>query len=89
MPKNDRSNTKCMLDAYFVFRSNLPKTDADGQPYQKRFKTTEEIASELATMVAIDYSEIVDYMRERDYVVATLPDGSIAWAIWERVQGIL
>ena len=46
-------------------------------------------ASELATMVAIDYSEIVDYMRERDYVVATLPDGSIAWAIWERVQGIL
>ena len=75
MPKNDKSNTKCMLDAYFVFRSNLPKTDADGQPYQKRFKTTEEIASELATMVAIDYSEIVDYMRERDYVVATLPDG--------------
>ena len=88
MPKNDSSQAKCMLDAYFVFRSPLPKNDAKGQPYQKRFKTTEEIASELGPMVAIDFSEIVDYMRERDYVVATLPDGSIAWAIWERVQGI-
>ena len=88
MPKNDSSQAKCMLDAYFVFRSPLPTKDANGQPYQKRFKTTEEIASELAPMVAIDFSEIVDYMRERDYVVATLPDGSIAWAIWERVQGI-
>lgn len=77
--------TKQMLDAYFHFRSNLPKKDDTGQEYKKCFKTTEEIASDLATMIAIDFSDIVAYMRQHDYEVATQPDGTIAWAIWEKM----
>lgn len=77
--------TKQMLDAYFHFRSNLPKKDDTGQEYKKCFKTTEEIASDLATMIAIDFSDIVAYMRQHDYGVATQPDGTIAWAIWEKM----
>lgn len=76
-----------MLDAYFKFRSSLPDKDEDGR-YKKSFKTTEEIAADLATMVAIDFSDIVTYMREHEYVVATQPDGTIAWAIWEKIVDI-
>lgn len=89
MPKNnDTTATKQMLDAYFTFRSNLPEKDATGREYKKCFKTTEDISVELSTMVSIDFGEIVDYMRQHGYVVATQLDGTIAWAIWEKVMPI-
>ena len=78
-----------MLDAYFHFRSNLPKKDEEsGLDYKKSFKTTEDIASDLSTMATIDPETIVSYLVDSDYQLATLPDGSIAWAIWERVLPI-
>ncbi len=78
-----------MLDAYFHFRSNLPKKDeVSGLDYKKSFKTTEDIASDLSTMATIDPETIVSYLVDGDYQLATLPDGSIAWAIWERVLPI-
>lgn len=78
-----------MLDAYFHFRSNLPKKDEEsGRDYKKSFKTTEDIASDLSTMATIDPETIVSYLVDGDYQLATLPDGSIAWAIWERVLPI-
>ena len=78
-----------MRDAYFHFRSNLPKKDEEsGLDYQKSFKTTEDIASDLSTMATIDPETIVSYLVDGDYQLATLPDGSIAWAIWERVLPI-
>ena len=78
-----------MLDAYFHFRSNLPKKDEEsGLDYKKSFKTTEDIASDLSTMATIDPETIVSYLVDGDYQLATLPDGSIAWAIWERVLPI-
>ena len=78
-----------MLDAYFHFRSNLPKKDEEsGLDYNKSFKTTEDIASDLSTMATIDPETIVSYLVDGDYQLATLPDGSIAWAIWERVLPI-
>ena len=78
-----------MLDAYFHFRSNLPKKDEEsGLDYKKAFKTTEDIASDLSTMATIDPETIVSYLVDGDYQLATLPDGSIAWAIWERVLPI-
>ena len=88
MPKTDNSQSRIMLDAYFKFRSPLPSKDEDGRPYKKSFKTTEDIAADLATMVAIDFSDIVTYMQEHEYVVATQPDGTIVWAIWEKIVDI-
>lgn len=39
-------------------------------------------------MATIDPETIVSYLVDGDYQLATLPDGSIAWAIWERVLPI-
>nr|DAL10153.1 MAG TPA_asm: hypothetical protein [Bacteriophage sp.] len=91
MPKDMTKSAieRQMLDAYFHFRSNLPKKDEEsGLDYKKSFKTTEDIASDLSTMAAIDPETIVSYLMNGDYQLATLPDGSIAWAIWERVLPI-
>lgn len=91
MPKDMTKSAieRQMLDAYFYFRSNLPKKDEEsGLDYKKSFKTTEDIASDLSTMATIDPETIVSYLVDGDYQLATLPDGSIAWAIWERVLPI-
>lgn len=91
MPKDMTKSAieRQMLDAYFHFRSNLPKKDEEsGLDYKKSFKTTEDIASDLSTMATIDPETIVSYLVDVDYQLATLPDGSIAWAIWERVLPI-
>lgn len=88
MPKTDNSQSRIMLDAYFKFRSPLPSKDESGRQYKKCFKTTEDIAADLATMVAIDFSDFVTYMQEHEYVVATQPDGTIVWAIWEKLVDI-
>lgn len=86
--KTDNSASRMMLDAYFKFRSPLPDRDENGRYYKKCFKTTEEIAADLITMVAIEYCDIVTYMQQHEYVVATQPDGTIAWAIWEKMIDI-
>ena len=91
MPKDMTKSAieRQMLDAYFHFRSTLPKKDEEsGLDYKKSFKTTEDIASDLSTMATIDPETIVSYLVDGDYQLATLPDGSIAWAIWERVLPI-
>lgn len=91
MPKDMTKSAieRQMLDAYFHFRSNLPKKDEEsGLDYKKSFKTTEDIASDLSTMATIVPETIVSYLVDGDYQLATLPDGSIAWAIWERVLPI-
>lgn len=92
MPKDMTKSAieRQMLDAYFHFRSNLPKKDEEsGLDYKKSFKTTEDIASDLSTMATIDPETIVSYLVDGDYQLATLPDGSIAWAIWERVLPVI
>ena len=91
MPKDMTKSAieRQMLDAYFHFRSNLPTVDEEsGLDYKQSFKTTEDIASDLSTMATIDPETIVSYLVDGDYQLATLPDGSIAWAIWERVLPI-
>ena len=75
-----------LLDAYFHFRSCLPVKDEDtGLDYKKSFKTTADIATELDDMGGVGTDTINRYMVEHDYQVATQPDGTVAWAIWERV----
>lgn len=75
-----------LLDAYFHFRSCLPVKDEDtGLEYKKSFKTTQDIATELDDMGGVSIETINQYMQEHGYHVATQPDGTVAWAIWERV----
>lgn len=75
-----------LLDAYFHFRSCLPvKDEATGIDYKKSFKTTQDIATELDDMGGVDTDTINCYMQDHGYYVATQPDGTLAWAIWERV----
>lgn len=75
-----------LLNAYFHFRCNLPMKDADtGLDYKKSFKTTQDIATELDDMGGVSIGAINQYLQAHDYQVATQPDGTVAWAIWERV----
>lgn len=91
MPRNnDKFNSEQfeqdLLDAYFNFRSCLPVRDANaGIDYKKSFKTTADIATELDDMGGVGTDTINRYMQEHGYQVATQPDGTVAWAIWERV----
>lgn len=76
-----------LLDAYIKFRSNLPMKDEEtGLEYKKSFKTSQDIISELNCMGGVSYASVSDYMKSHGYVIATQPDGSVAWAIWERVH---
>lgn len=78
-----------LLDAYFHFRSNLPMKDSESElDYKKCFKTTQDIALELDTMGGVRQDTINAYLRQHDYQIATQPDGTVAWAIWERVMPI-
>lgn len=75
-----------LLNAYFHFRSCLPVKDADtGLEYKKSFKTTQDIATELDDMGGVSIEAINQYLQEHGYYVATQPDGTVAWALWERV----
>lgn len=75
-----------LLNAYFHFRSCLPMKDADtGLDYKKSFKTSQDIATELDDMGGVSIEAINQYLQAHDYQVATQPDGTVAWAIWERV----
>lgn len=91
MPRNnDKFNSEQfeqdLLDAYFHFRSFLPVKDTDtGLDYKKSYKTTQDIATELDDMGGVDTDTINRYMVEHGYQVATQPDGTLAWAVWERV----
>ena len=91
MPRNtDKFNSeqfeKDLLDAYFHFRSCLPVKDEEtGLDYKKSFKTTQDIATELDDMGGVSIETINQYMQEHGYYVATQPDGTVAWAVWERV----
>lgn len=75
-----------LLDAYFHFRSCLPVKDKEtGLDYKKSFKTTQDIATELDDMGGVSIEAINQYLQAHDYQVATQPDGTVAWAMWERV----
>lgn len=75
-----------LLNAYFHFRSCLPVKDEEtGLDYKKSFKTTQDIATELDDMGGVSIETINQYLQAHGYYVATQPDGTVAWAIWERV----
>ena len=78
-----------LLNAYFKFRSNLPMKDEEtGLSYMKSFKTSQDIIRELESMGGVSYGSVSDYMKRHGYTLATRPDGSVAWAIWEKVMPV-
>ena len=56
-----------------------------GLEYKKSFKTTQDIATELDDMGGVSIEAINQYLQEHGYYLATQPDGTVAWVIWERV----
>lgn len=70
-----------LLQNYFIHRDHLPK---DG--YIEEDKTTQQIIDELQPMYDIRPEDIVAYMIDHGYALNTAPDGTVAWAIWRRVE---
>lgn len=71
-----------VLDAYFTFRRNLPEEDPGFGKAIEEHKTTDEIIDDLAPMMCMSKSVVVDYMRNHDYHITTIGDGTVKWAIW-------
>ena len=78
-----------MLDNYFQYRRNLPIKMESGAKMIEENKSTDDIQTELATMVLIDKYAINMYMLSHDYGVKTMPDGSVKWAIWRDASTLL
>ena len=68
-----------VLDTYFHNKTNLPK--AEGETMSAH-RTTQEIKDELAPMVELSDTEIIEYMRQKDYHFVNDDDGIVKWAIW-------
>ncbi|MBR2290791.1 MAG: hypothetical protein IJ868_00555 [Prevotella sp.] len=66
-----------ILDAFFTFRSPLPK-----EGYRPENRTTMELWDELNDMYNFTSSEIAEYMIDHEYAPTTEQDGSVRWAIW-------
>lgn len=70
-----------LLQSYFLRRDNLPQ---DG--YIEESKTTQQIIDELQPMFPVKPDDVVKYMIDHGYALNTAPDGTVAWAIWRRVE---
>lgn len=68
-----------VLDTYFHNKTNLP--NAEGRTMSAH-RTTQEIKEELAPMVELSDTEIIEYMQQKDYHFVNDADGIVKWAIW-------
>lgn len=77
-----------LLDAYFASRSADPGNSEIGQPLTPEYKTTDDIAGELDSIMPVDLHSIVIYMRHKGYRLKTAADGSLRWEIWRDMRFI-
>lgn len=77
-----------LLDAYFMYRRNLPDDDPGFGKAVEDPKTTQDIIDELQPMMGLSEKIVVDYMRVHGYGFTTLQDGTVRWAIWRFVKVI-
>lgn len=77
-----------LLDAYFASRSADPGNSEIGQPLTPEYKTTDDIAAELDSIMPVDLHSIVIYMRHKGYRLKTAADGSLRWEIWRDMRFI-
>lgn len=66
-----------ILDAYFTFRSPLPR-----EGYVQQNRSTREVIDDLSDMYAFSAEEVCGYMAENGYAPTTEQDGSVRWAVW-------
>lgn len=79
--EKERSQVE-LLDAYFTFRRNLPSEEENlGKPAEDH-KTTDEIIDDLSSMMLVEQSVVVGWMRNHNFHITTIADGTVKWAIW-------
>lgn len=71
-----------LLDAYFASLSADSGNSEIGQPLTPEYKTADDIATELDSIMPVDLHSIVIYMRHKGYRLKTAADGSLRWEIW-------
>lgn len=81
---DERSQSE-VLDAYFTFRRNLPDEDKELGKAAEDHKTTDEIIDDLMPMMEIRKNVVVGWLRNHDYHITTIADGTVKWAIWRFV----
>lgn len=87
LEERERSQAE-LLDAYFMFRRNLPDDDPGFGKAVEDPKTTQDIIDELQPMMGLTEKIVVEYMRVHGYGFTTLQDGTVRWAIWRFVKVI-
>ena len=78
-----------MLDAYFLFRRNMPEDDPGFGKAVEDPKSTQDIIDELQPMMELTEKIVVEYMRVHGYGFTTLQDGTVKWAVWKFVKVIV
>lgn len=83
---NERERSQVeVLDAYFTFRRNMPEKDNELGKAVEDHKSTDEIIDDLASMMLVEQGVVVSWMRNHDYHITTIGDGTVKWAIWRFV----
>lgn len=80
--------TREILDEYFASRSPEPGNSVLGEPLTPEYKTTIEIADELAPILYVVPRDIVLYLKSHGYRLKTSADGSLRWEIWRDMRYI-
>lgn len=71
-----------LLDSYFASRSPLPGKSELGEPLTPEYKTTTDIADDLADILPVPKQDIFCYLKANGYHLKTAADGSLRWEIW-------
>lgn len=77
-----------LLDNYFASRSPEPKMGITGDSYTPEYKTTEDIYEDLEPINPVPTRLIVIYLRNHDYRLKTVADGTLRWEIWRDMRFI-
>lgn len=71
-----------VLSSYFASRSPLPGDSELGEPLSAEYKTTADIADDLADILPVPKQDIFCYLKANGYHLKTAADGSLRWEIW-------
>lgn len=78
-----------VLNSYFASRSPLPGKSELGEPLSAEYKTTADIADDLADILPVPKQDIFCYLKANGYHLKTAADGSLRWEIWRDMRYLL